>query len=133
MKRTTLLTLAIATLISFASFASDPIGKSQSVKILPTKAGMVKILYVNSHEKKVNVKIIGQEGLVIKDKVKLTEDDNGFLRSYNLKQLEPGTYWIEISDSSTAVKYQVTYQNNQIVWAKYWDGMMPADEGLASN
>ena len=133
MKRTTLATLAIATLISFASFASDPIGKSSTVKILPTKAGMVKVLYVNDHEKKVNVKITGQEGLVINDKVKLTEDDNGFLRSYNLEKLEPGTYWIEISDSSMAVKYQVTYQNNQIVWAKYWDGMLPANEGLASN
>jgi len=133
MKRSTVLTLAFATLFSFAAFASDPIGKIPQVKLLPTEAGMVKVLYVNDIEKKVSIKIFGQEGLLIKDKVKLADDDNGFLRSYNLKELEPGIYWIEIADSSMSVKYQVTYQNNQIVWAKYWDGMLPADEGLASN
>jgi len=133
MKRSTVLTLAFATLFSFAAFASDPIGKNPQVKLLPTEAGMVKVLYVNDIEKKVSIKIFGQEGLLIKDKVKLADDDNGFLRSYNLKELEPGIYWIEIADSSMSVKYQVTYQNNQIVWAKYWDGMLPADEGLASN
>ncbi|MEJ2005980.1 MAG: hypothetical protein P8X57_13695 [Cyclobacteriaceae bacterium] len=133
MKRSTLLTLAFATLFSFTAFASDPIGKPTSVKILPTKAGMVKVLYVNDQEKKVDVKIFGQEGLVIKDRVKLSKSDNGFLRSYNLKELEPGTYWVEISDSNTVVKYEITYQNNQIVWAKYWNSMMPSNEALASN
>jgi hypothetical protein len=133
MKRSTLLTLAFATLFSFAAFASDPIGNSPQVKLLPTEAGMIKVLYVNALEKKVSVKIIGQEGLVLRDKVKLSDNDNGFLRSYNIKDLDPGTYWIEISDSGTSVKYQITYQNNQIVWARYWESMMPTDQGLAYN
>ncbi len=134
MKRsTTLLTLLFATLFSVAAMATDPVKGSPEVRILPSQAGMLKVLYVNAHEKTVHVKIIGQEGLLINDKVKLSKDDNGFIKLYNLKKLDAGTYWIEISDPSMVVKYEITYQNNQMVWAHYWDGMMPANEALASN
>ena len=134
MKRTTtLLTLAFAALFSFAAYATEPEKGTPQIRLLPTEAGMVKVLYVNGHEKTVHVKIFGQDGLLINDKVKLSKDDNGFIRFYNLKQLEAGTYWVEISDASMAVKYEITYQNNQMVWAKYWDSMLPSDQGLASN
>ena len=134
MKRTTttLLSIVFTVLVTMSSFASDP-GKSPQVKLLPAEDGMIKVLYVNGHEKKVNVKIFGQEGLLINDKVKLSSGDKGFVRLYNLKNLEAGEYRIEISDASTSISYRVTYQNNQTVWAQYWDGMLPANEGLASN
>ncbi|MCA6074084.1 hypothetical protein [Fulvivirga sedimenti] len=134
MKRTTtLLTLVLATLFSISAMATDPINGTPEVKILPTEAGKLKVLYVNGHEKTVHVKIFGQDGLLIDDKVKLNNTDNGFIKMYNLKKLDAGKYWIEISDASMVVKYEITYQNNQMVWATYWDGMLPADEGLASN
>ena len=126
------MTLAFAVLFSFSAFASDPIKKGPEAKLLPTEAGMLKVLYVNAHEKSVRGKIYGQDGLLISDKVKLAKDENGFIRSYNLKKIDAGTYWVEISDTSTVVKYEITYQNNKMVWAKYWDGMMPADNGLAA-
>lgn len=133
MKRTTaLLTMVFTVLVTLSSFAGDP-GQKPEVKLLPADAGMIKVLYVNGHEKNINVKIFGQDGLLIKDKVKLSKGDKGFVKIYNLKELEAGSYRIEISDASMTVSYQVTYQNNQTVWAHYWDGMMPANEGLASN
>lgn len=133
MKRSaTLLSMVFTVLVTLSSFASDP-GNNPEIKLLPAEAGMIKVLYVNGHEKKVNVKIFGQEGLLISDKVKLSDSDKGFVKLYNLKDLEAGEYRIEISDASMSISYRVTYQNNQTVWAQYWDGMVRSNEGLASN
>lgn len=131
MKRLALLSI----LVIFSFTASEVFAQKSAtpeVRILPTTPGYVKVLYVNNSAAVVNVRISGLDGTIMNDKVKLTKGSKGFLKFYNLKALEPGNYWVEISDAGMEVRYEISFQPNQVVWARHWDSLLPEGEGLAS-
>ncbi len=90
------------------------------VEILPAAPGFLKILYVNEDEHKVKVNIIGSEGLLHTDRIFLDEGSKGFTRKYNLSEMNPGIYFVEVSNKSMTVKYQFDLLDDKKVFAKYW-------------
>jgi hypothetical protein len=130
--------LFVAILFSFShadAFTTDPIKKANKVKnaqgthikLLPAKTGFIKVLYVNSDEKRVSVHISGAEASYT-DKVRLTAADKGFLKSYDLTSLDDGPYTIKVSDSEMSISYQVEKMEDDRIWAKYWDQFLPQPE-----
>ena len=115
--------------------ATEPEGKESVVKILPSKKGSIKVLYINASEKKVDIRIYGHKGLIIKDQITSDKFDKGFVKIYNLNNLKTGEYFVEITDSGMSIKYPISIdkKGSNKVWAKHWDKYEPQKQVIASN
>ena len=126
---------------TFSMAATDPVDKTDpvaptaatSIKLLPSaQKGSIKVLYVNSQEKKVTVRIHGE--IEFTDKIRLSASDKGFIKKYDLSKLNSGTYWIEVEDSSLNLAFEVHIKEDGTVFAEYWKQFMPdkQDPAVAS-
>lgn len=117
--------------ISTASMATDPKKTDVAVKILPSgKSGLLKLLYVNPGQKNVEIKFYGTKGLLFAENVKSNRFKDGFIKFYDIKELKPGTYWLEVIDTEQSVKYEIALTKNTM-WVNYWDNYLPADQAVA--
>ncbi len=118
--------LLVAPIIATAQLSTK---HSPKVEIMPSQPGILKVLYVNDQEKKVKVKIIGSKGLLFADRITLEDDSKGFVKRYDLNELETGIYWVEISNQNMTVKYQFDYLDDKKVFAHYWQWANPTTPG----
>jgi hypothetical protein len=128
--------LALVLVFTFSqSEATDP-GKKKTakkqvttVKLLPSDAGFIKVLYVSGSSNKVQVSISGYE-LNFHEKIRLSNSDNGFLKRYDLSDIQQGTYTIKVSDATMSFEFQVEKRANNTLWATYWDAFLPEPESV---
>lgn len=131
MKTTTLL-IAIALLFTGTTFATGTIGEPPTVKLLPvSQDDILRLVVANDSDENVKIKFYNNGGIVAQDKIKSNDYDKGFFRSYDLKNLEPGNYSIEVSSNGTSVKYDIQIMNNRKVWATYWNNYMKQKQVIA--
>lgn len=112
----------------------EPKKKETAVKILPSgDAGLLKLLYVNAGEKKVEVKMYDENGLLFKEDVRGNrfKGTDGFIKFYNISELKPGTYWLEVTDSQRSVKHEMSMTEDGTMWVNYWDNFMPVNQVVA--
>ena len=128
----------VLSLSTASNAGTDPVKKKTTVtsssetaiKVLPSKKkGFIKVLYVNPSEKKVTVRIHGDQSFV--DKINLKPGDKGFIKAYNLRALEVGTYWIEIEDSNLSLAYEIKKREDGTIFAEYWKQFLPEEESPA--
>lgn len=122
--------LLVAT--SMSAFSVNPPDQKKNVQVLPAAAGTLKILYMNEGEKKVTVKMFDATGLIYQDEVKL-KDENGFIKRYDVSQVEGTDFWIEIGDSKMSTKFHVTINEKGTLYATYWDEFSPVKNTVAVN
>ena len=129
--------LVLVMLLTFSSaMATDPIKKAKKankasetqIKLLPTnKVGSIKVLYVNKSESAVSVYIAGKNASFT-DRVKLSAASKGFIKTYDLTDLEAGPLTIKVTDSQMSVSYDAEKMKDNRIWAKYWNQYLPQPE-----
>ena len=133
MKTSTTILAALFTVISLGAMATNPSHNEPVVKILPNEeAGFLKLLYVNNEKKHVKVAFYGEDGMIIKDRIKASKFDGGFVKKYDLTELKPGKYWVQITDSNSSVRYQLIHSSEKPVWASYWSNADATEKVIAS-
>jgi len=134
MKLSTTIFAALLTVVSLnLTAATNPKHQEPVVKILPsTEAGLVKLLYVNNEERQVNITFYDVDGMIIKDKIKAKKFDGGFVKMYDLSELESGKYWVKVADSNTEVKYEIIHSTEKPVIASYWNNGISTEKVIAS-
>ncbi len=118
---------------SFSAFSIDPPQTEKNVQVLPATAGTLKVLYFNGNEKNITVRIFNENGLIFKDKVKISEDQAGFIKRYDVSKIESSEFWVEIGDSDVSSKFRVLQDEKGNLWATYWDDYLPATTAVAIN
>ena len=128
-----LLAALILVASSFTAFSIDPPQAEKNVQVLPALAGTLKVLYFNADEKNITVRIYTENGLIFKDKVKIAEDEKGFIKRYDVSEIKSEEFWVEIGDSDMASKFRVKQDEKGKLWATYWDDYLPATTAVAAN
>lgn len=130
--KTTIFALALV-VISSAAFATNGSTGDPVIKILPSKtANTLKLLYVNDMDETVQVKFFDNNGLVKRDKIKGKDFEKGFVRNYDLSDLKAGIYQVEIISGGMSVKYELSVNPDQPLWARSWSGHLPSEQAIAS-
>lgn len=94
--------LACVALITRAQTPGEP-----AVKVVPgAERGTVKVIYAQAPVTAVEVKFIGNEGVVMQDKI-TSLSQKGFIKKYNISRLEANSYWIEIKSPELSVTYKL--------------------------
>ena len=106
MKNLTLL-FALVCSISFSSQAQDAGSNGQ---IIPSTQNSFKIIYTKSGEKNVKIKLRDDRGSFIR--IDRVSSNDGFMKRYDLSQLEPGTYTFEVNDKSSKSYHEVIVAEN---------------------
>ena len=79
-----------------------------TVKILPSNnRGLIKVLYVVDTESSVDIKFYNDEGFIDSDRVKAGSFYKGFIKRYDVSQINSKNYWIEISNADLSVTYSI--------------------------
>ena len=130
--KTTIFAVAL-TVLSAAAFANNGSNGDPVIKILPTPtANTLKLLYVNDTDGTVQVKFYQGAYLIKKDKIKGKDFENGFVKRYDLSELEAGIYQVEIISDGMSVKYELSVNPDQPLWARAWNGHLPSEQAIAS-
>ncbi|GHN02000.1 hypothetical protein WSM22_34890 [Cytophagales bacterium WSM2-2] len=80
------------------------------VKILPSKdRGLIKVLFVHENQQSVSVKFYNEKGLHYVDVIDKNVFQNGFLKRYDVSQVQSEDFWVSISfiDSSLTATYKM--------------------------
>ena len=80
-----------------------------AVKILPTtKRGIIKVLYAYNSGQSVLVKFFNEDGVLLTDKIKGKEFNNGFIKKYDVRNIATETFFVEISSETMSFIYKLT-------------------------
>lgn len=96
-------------LIVFASIhASAQSQIASQVKILRTPdPGVIKLLYANESTEALHIRFFDSNGEVGYDRIS-GKFPNGFLKKYDVRDLQKGAFWIEVTTPGASVVYRVT-------------------------
>ena len=127
--------LAIVLLIasSMTAFAVNPPDSKKNIQVLPAQAGTLKVLYFNPTEKNVTIRMYNDNGLLFKDVVKVNKEEQGFIKRYDVSQIECQEFWVEIGDKDQASKFRIKKDAKGNLWATYWDDYQQTGSVLAAN
>ncbi|MEM7107525.1 MAG: hypothetical protein AAF519_04805 [Bacteroidota bacterium] len=129
--KTTIFAVALM-ILSTAAFANKG-GNDPVIKILPTPSpSMLKLLYVNDISGTVKVKFYKGTSLIKRDQIKGKEFEKGFVKRYDLSDLDAGIYQVEIACEGMSVKYELSINPDQPLWAKSWSSHLPSGQVIAS-
>ncbi len=100
----------VSALIFAIVFASQAQTGNNYGQVLPSTQNSFKIIYTKSGNANVKIKLRDENGSMIRiDKVASTD---GFMKRYDLSQLEPGLYSFEVLDKSNRSVHKVNVSEN---------------------
>lgn len=94
-------------------FATAGIASAQpidepAVKILPAaEQGMLKVLYGYDARGTVEVRFIGENGLLKSDRIKAGSFEKGFLKKYDVRRIKDKNFWVEVRSANLVVRYKM--------------------------
>lgn len=99
--------LALVVMLS-AAFATNAQSIEPAVKILPAgEKGMLKVLYAYDAQDNVDVKFIGENGLLKSDRIKAGSFSKGFSKKYDVRRIKDKSFWVEVSSAELTVRYKL--------------------------
>jgi hypothetical protein len=106
--KTKLIIAAVAILVFFSSSIQAQIKEEAYIKILPSKAGILKVHYAMAITEPITVKFYNSEGLLTTDIIDGGPYANGLMKRYNVKGINSKDYRVEVSSSKLSVTYKIT-------------------------
>lgn len=108
MKTKAILTGMVMLLSATAWTANAQDSDQPAIKILPAaEEGKLKLVYARSSQKAVNVKFIGENGLLTSDRISAGSFDKGFIKKYDISRIQGKTFWVEVSSADLTVRYKL--------------------------
>lgn len=102
--------LLLAGLITFmtAGITTAQPQDEPAVKILPAaEVGTLKVVYGYDSRSTVEVRFIGESGLLKTDRIKAGTFNKGFLKKYDVRRIKDNSFWVEISSAELKVRYKM--------------------------
>ena len=85
-----------------------------AIKILPAiEEGKLKLLYARDAQHAVEVKFIGENGLLQSDRIKAGTFQNGFIKKYDVSRIKEKNFWVEVSSNNLKVRYKVVAKDQK--------------------
>jgi len=85
-----------------------------AIKILPSvEQGKLKVLYARGAENAVDVKFIGENGLLQSDRIKAGSFQKGFIKKYDVSRIKEKTFWVEVSSGDLKVRYKLVAKDEK--------------------
>lgn len=79
-----------------------------AVKILPgSEKGQLKVIYAYNSQNAVDVKFLGENGLLKSDRIQAGSFTNGFSKRYDVSRIKAKSFWIEVSSADLSVRYKM--------------------------
>lgn len=104
MKKLTMTVAVLVTVIGTA-FATGNGSKKVRTNVIPSSSSVFKVIYANEEQAVVKIRVKDEAGhLIHTDRIKSV---GGFMKPYNLSNLEAGAYSLEITDQYGTVKEEV--------------------------
>lgn len=117
--KTKLVIAGLAIVGLFSSAVQAQMGDEAKIKILPSKAGILKVHYAMEVSEPITVKFFNRDGgLLTTDKIEGTYA-NGLMKRYNVKSISAKDYWVEVSSSKMTVTYHVVPSKDKQSFASY--------------
>ena len=88
------------------------------IKILPSKTGMVKVLYAMQVSQPVVVKFFNSNGVLWIDKIK-GPFETGFLKYYDVAKISDKVYRVEITSPNLMVRFRVEPSGDKRTFTSY--------------
>jgi hypothetical protein len=110
MKKNITITAGLALALSLFTIANSnaQLKSEPSVKVIPAfEKGTLKVIYAHNPIQDVEVKFFSSEGLVLIDKIKSRAGQKGFIKNYDMSQLEAGSFVVEINSPGLSVTYKL--------------------------
>ena len=99
--------LALVVMLS-AAFATNAQLIEPAVKFLPAgEKGLLKVLYAHDTQSNVDVKFLGENGLLKADRIKAGSFSKGFSKKYDVSRIKAKSFWVEISSADLTVRYKM--------------------------
>jgi hypothetical protein len=117
--KTKLFIAALAIVGIFSTAAQAQIGDEAKIKILPSKAGILKVHYAMEVTEPITVKFFNREGILTTDKIEGEHYANGLMKRYNVKNISTNDYWVEVSSEKMTVTYHVVPSKDKQSFASY--------------
>jgi hypothetical protein len=104
--KTRLIIASVALLMFFTVNVNAQIGDEANIKILPSKAGILKVHYAMAVNESITVKFFTKDGLISTDRIEGAYE-NGLMKRYDIKNINAKDYWVEVSSPKLTVTYHV--------------------------
>lgn len=96
----------MAIMFAFAVNTHAQTRSEANIKVLPSKAGILKVHYALPVSEPITVKFFNANGLITSDKIR-GEYSNGLMKKYDIKNINGEDYRVEISSAKMEVTYHV--------------------------
>jgi hypothetical protein len=105
-----------------------------SVKILRTAdAGVVKLLYAMNTDEGLTVKFTNRHGEIASDEIKGGPYPKGFIKKYDVRQINSNDFWIEVSSPAITVIYRIVQSKDRKSFTPYLEKTIHNYEVVARN
>ncbi|HEY0744727.1 MAG TPA: hypothetical protein VGD40_24845 [Chryseosolibacter sp.] len=116
--KTKLIIAAVAIVGFFSTQVQAQIGDEAKVKILPSKAGILKVHYAMEISEPITVRFFNREGVLATDVIS-GQYDKGLMKRYNVKNITSKDFWVEVSSAKMTVTHHVVPSKDQQTFAAY--------------
>lgn len=130
--KTKLIIAAIAIVGFFSSQVQAQIGDEAKIKILPSKAGILKVHYAMEISEPITVKFFNRDGILTTDVIEGVYE-KGLMKRYNVKNINTKDFWVEVSSSKMTVTHHVVPSKDKQTFASYLEKTTYNYQVVASN
>jgi hypothetical protein len=117
--KTKFIIAAIAIVGIFSSQVQAQNGEEARIKILPSKAGILKVHYAMEISEPITVKFFDRDGLLATDVIEGTYYEKGLMKRYNVKNISDASYWVEVSSPKLTVRHRVVPSKDGQTFTSY--------------
>lgn len=113
MKNRLTIIAGVVTALCLAFASAKAQANEPAIKILPsTQKGIFKVLYAYASDQPVTVKFFNEEGLIETDNINPKEFQRGFFKKYDVRNIESGSFWVEVAGPTHAATYKMIESKN---------------------
>jgi hypothetical protein len=116
--KTKLIIAAVAMLAFFSATVQAQVGDEANIKILPSKAGILKVHYAMEISEPITVRFFNSDGLLATDRIEGLYA-KGLMKRYNVKSVSSRNYWVEVSSPKLSVTYKIIPSKDQQTFAAH--------------
>ena len=92
--------------------------EAAKIKILPSKAGILKVHYAMEINEPITVRFFNRDGVVATDVIE-GNYEKGLMKRYNVKNINTRDFWVEVSSSRLTVTHHVVPSKDKQSFASY--------------
>ena len=123
MKTKAIITL-LAVIIFFTAQAQRHNADESEIKILPSKTGILKVLYAMEVSQSVVLTFFNSQGVLGRDKIK-GNFPSGFLKFYDVARIIDREFWVQIDSPDHIIRFHVVPSKDKTTFTSYLEEAIP--------